>query len=290
MKIGILTDSGCNLKQELLKKHQIDVMPLIVQFNGQEYITGIEIDKQTIAHRICGAESLPAVKAPSVQAFAARYRELAADYDYLVSLHTTQTLSSAVDKARAAAEQVDELSITVIDSGTTSLGLGLLVCFAGKLRDEGVNYPEIVELLRKARRQLAVYLVVEKLACVEKAGLISKLKSYLLRNLNISLIFKSGLETENLDQISYIWGQKKTANRLVSLMKEQIQEADKAWVGWIYGSEQSDFSRVKELFSSTLEEQQLSYYLFNSLLGLPLLAKVGPQAYGGAVLTGDFLD
>src|SRR5215217_2105472 len=71
MKIGIVTDSTCDLPQYFIEQHELEVIPSILVLDGKEYADGIELSLEDFYHRL---PSLPpsasaTTAAPSIGEF-----------------------------------------------------------------------------------------------------------------------------------------------------------------------------------------------------------------------------
>jgi DegV family protein with EDD domain len=122
VSIKIVTDSTCDLPQDILQKFGITVVPLYINFGDQGYMDGIEISRQEFYQRLPESDPLPTTATPGVDAFRQTYEDLAEEgSSEILSIHISISLSSTVDVARAAAKQTLEVPVTVFDSTAWAL-------------------------------------------------------------------------------------------------------------------------------------------------------------------------
>ena len=131
MKIKILSDSTCDLSPELLKKHDITIIPLAVIKDGKAYSDGVDITTADIfAHVAAGGDlcSTAAINADQYQQWFAKYAD---EYDGVIHINISSEFSCCHQNARLAAEDFD--NVRVVDSRNLSTGQGLVVLKACEL-------------------------------------------------------------------------------------------------------------------------------------------------------------
>ena len=125
MPIGIVTDSTCDLPDEIVQENGIRVVPLYIHIGTTDYLDGIDISREQFYQGLAGYHQPPTTAAPGIDTFAQVYEELAQEgATGIVSIHISETLSNVVNVAQLAAQKVTTVPVTVIDSGQLTLGVG----------------------------------------------------------------------------------------------------------------------------------------------------------------------
>lgn len=112
------------------------------------------------------------------------------------ALHITQSkgLSPTIDNANRAIELVKEkypdIDYVAIDSKTTTIGEGMLVKLACKLRDEGKSRDEVMEIINQEKEHLQHFIVVDDLMYLKRGGRISGPKAVMGTILNVKPIIE----------------------------------------------------------------------------------------------------
>ena len=89
------------------------------------------------------------VEAPSEGEIAALYRRLGQTTDKIVAIHLSSALNDIVEVSHAAAQGfLGRQRIIILDTATTSVGLGLIVEAAARAAAEGAPQAEIVRIVR----------------------------------------------------------------------------------------------------------------------------------------------
>ena len=150
MNIRIVTDSTCDLPEEIVRQQAITVVHLYINVNEKSYLDGVDLTRDEFYAQLPGYFPAPKTATPSIETFIQAYERLADEgAQSILSIHMSQTLSSTVDSARAAAERFIRIPVTVLDSTQLSLGMGFLVEKAAQMVRLGKTMEEIVSTLKE---------------------------------------------------------------------------------------------------------------------------------------------
>lgn len=168
MKLGIVTDSTSDLPKYLAEQHGIEVIPTILIIDGKEYADGNGISRDDFYNRLPSLRTPPTTAAPSIGDFASRYDLLfARGCDHILSLHAAGTLTTIGNTARQAAQDFPG-RITVLDSGSLSLGLGFQAIAAAEAAENGLD--AALTAVRSTRERLKVYAALETMEYLRRSG------------------------------------------------------------------------------------------------------------------------
>jgi DegV family protein with EDD domain len=148
MKTQIVTDSGCDLPDQLTEDLGVTVVPMTVRFGDEELLSGVELSTPAFWERCARSPTLPETAAPSPGAFQAAF-EAAGDRgaDGVVCVCMSGALSATQEAARVAAEAVSgHLAVRVIDSRSISMGEGLIVIGASRTAAEGQSLEAVASV------------------------------------------------------------------------------------------------------------------------------------------------
>ncbi len=177
-KICIVTDSTCDLPADVLQALDIHVVPCYVNMNGTSFLDGVEISRSDFYQQLPKLVNPETTSAPGVGLFEEMYRSLIQNgAKKILSIHVTGKLSSVVETARLAAQNVCENVVEVIDSGQISLGLGYLVEEAAKAARTGMASMRVSSLIHEKVNKVFLYAVLDTLEYLRRSGRISNLKS-----------------------------------------------------------------------------------------------------------------
>jgi DegV family protein with EDD domain len=168
MKIGIVTDSTCDLPARDVETHGIEVIPSILIMDGQEFADGQGISREDFYRRLPGFKRLPTTAAPSIGEFLARYQKLlTAGCEHILSIHAASQLTAIFSTAQQAAEDFPG-RITCIDSGSLSVGLGFQALAAAEAAEDGLQ--AALQAVESVRASVRVYAALDTMEYLRRSG------------------------------------------------------------------------------------------------------------------------
>ena len=168
MKIKIISDSTCDLSQELLEKYDITLTPLTVIKDGKNYSDGVDITTADIFAHVAGGGDLCSTAALNIEEYATVFNKYTGLYDGIIHINISSGFSSCHQNARLAAEEFD--NVRVIDSKNLSTGQGLVVLTACELAKTCQSLDEIVEKLEEIIPKVEASFLLDKLEYMVKGG------------------------------------------------------------------------------------------------------------------------
>ena len=186
-KVQIITDSTAHFEDPTMPQRLgVTVVPLTIQFGRQYFKEGIDLTEDEFFDRMATSPQPPTLHAPMADDFRAVYAQVRKNTDQILSLHISGKLSQTCARARTAAEDfLGRCQIHVLDSWTTSVGLGILVEAAAQAANEGKSLGDIVRIVRGMIPHIYAVFFVDTLDYLEHSGLIGKSQSILGTMLSI---------------------------------------------------------------------------------------------------------
>jgi len=145
--VRIVTDSACDLSEDIAQALHIEVVPLTIRFGTEEFVDREELDNATFWKKLKESETLPETAAPSAGAFETRFRKLIdRGASGIICINLSSKLSGTMQAAQVAASAVsNDCVVQVIDSATCSMGLGSLCLTAARRASDGDPIESIVQ-------------------------------------------------------------------------------------------------------------------------------------------------
>ncbi len=168
MKIKILSDSTCDLSQELLDAHNITLVPLTVVKGDEQFKDGVTITPADIFNHVANGGNLCSTSANSVGEYTDIFAQYAKDYDGVLQINIGSGFSSCYQNACIAAEDFD--NVKVVDSMNLSTGQGLVVLEAVRLAKECNSVEELREKVQAFTSRVEASFLVDKLTYLAKGG------------------------------------------------------------------------------------------------------------------------
>ena len=168
MNIKILSDSTCDLPQEILEKYNITMMPLAIIKEGKSFSDGVNITPADIFNHVAAGGDLCSTAAINIGEYADVFSKYASEYDGVIHINISAEFSSCHQNARLAAADFD--NVRAVDSRNLSTGQGLVVLQACKLAKECSTLDEIVEKLNAFTEKVEASFLLDRLEYMVKGG------------------------------------------------------------------------------------------------------------------------
>ena len=168
MNIKILSDSTCDLPQEVLEKFNITMIPLTVIKGGQQFIDGVDIVPADIFAHVANGGDLCSTTAVNIGEYADYFAKYANDYDAVVHINISAEFSSCYQNACLAAEDFE--NVRVVDSRNLSTGQGLVVLKACELAKTCTDLDDLVDQLRTFTEKVEASFLLDRLEYMVKGG------------------------------------------------------------------------------------------------------------------------
>lgn len=186
-KVRIVTDSAARFEnRSAAQTLQITTVPMRVHLDEQTFIEGVNLDSEELFYRMQHSHAIPRISAPTVEEFETVFKALNKETSQVCVLTSSQHLSKTWHHAREASRSLlGRCEIVVIDSMTSSVGLGILVEGAAQAAADGARIEEVVRVARGIIPRLYSVYYVETLDFIQRAGLIGEAQAVLGDMLNI---------------------------------------------------------------------------------------------------------
>lgn len=278
MKVGIVTDSTCDLPDEQIKQLGVTVVPLFINIGDTGFKDGVDISREEFYANLPSYASHPTTGTPGTAAFVQAYQALAAKgVEAIISIHISQALSAVLDSARSAASEFSTVPVMVRDSRQLSMGTGFQVELAAQLAAQGKTVEEILSALDSLERRTFVAAALDTLEFLRRGGRMNGVMAGLGSVLQIKpiLTMRSGVPgSERVRTTS------KAEARLLSMVTERGQ-IERLVLLHSNAPERANKLRTALLpYVSEIDPQPIS---ITPVIG----AHVGPGAAGFALITKD---
>lgn len=168
MKIKILSDSTCDLSQELIEKLDITIIPLTIIKDGKPYADRVEIQPADIFEHVAAGGDLCSTTATNMGEYEEWFAKYSSEYDGVVHINIGSAFSSCYQNACLAAEDFD--NVRVIDSQNLSTGQGLVVLKACELAQTCTDLDELKDQLNAFTEKVEASFLLDQLKYMAKGG------------------------------------------------------------------------------------------------------------------------
>jgi DegV family protein with EDD domain len=275
--IRVVTDSTGYIPSDIVQKHRISIVPLQVLFGSETYdeITGIS--NADFYRRITTSQDFPTTSQPAVGQFKQAYQQILAldPAAEILVLTISSKLSGTYSAALTAAEQLPEAKITVFDSLSAAMGLGLMTITAVEMAAARQNLAQIIARLEQMRRDTSIFLVVDTLEYLKRGGRIGAAACFLGTLLNTKPIL--AVVEGKLQPLDRVRTKKKALERLFSELERKLAyPTQPVQAGVMHIAAEAEM----ESLTALIKERFNTTRLYTSELGPVIGAHLGPGALG----------
>lgn len=223
-KYVIMTDSSCDLPEEYIKEHGLDVLNLLYNLDGTIYGEDKTMDIREFYAKMRNG-SMPttmAVNPGEVANAMRRHLEQGEDILYIAfSSGLSASCQNAVLGANDVRDDFPDRKIIVVDSLCASMGQGLFVHYALKRRAEGMSLEENAKWLEDHKLNVCHQFTVDDLHHLQRGGRVSKTTAILGTMINVKPVLHVDDEGK-LVSLYNVRGRKKSLQALVTNMEKTI--------------------------------------------------------------------
>jgi DegV family protein with EDD domain len=174
MAIKIVTDSTCDLPENVIKDLRITVVPLFINIGERGYLDGVEITRKDFYTNLPDYADYPSTSTPGMDSFTRIYEELALQgATQILSIHISKSLSATIDVANRATKMFTEIPVVARDSRQLSTGTGFQVETAARMAQEGKSLDEITHALDDLAECTLVAAGLDSLDYLRRSGRLS---------------------------------------------------------------------------------------------------------------------
>ena len=188
MAIKIITDSTSDILKDEAEKLDIEVLPLHVFFDQDEFIPEITITNEEFYEKLKTVKHLPTTAQVNPERFYNAFKTYTDNGDEIIGLFISSELSGTYQSAIMAKERCESPNIHIIDTKAVTLTLKLMVVTAVKLRDKGVTAAEIIDQLSNITGKIRLFAVIDTLKYLRMGGRLNAATAFVGEMLGIKPI------------------------------------------------------------------------------------------------------
>lgn len=225
MSYKIVVDSCCDLPVEYRKNPKFEVVPLILEIDGNVIVDDDTFDQADYLAKVAASENCAKTACPSPELYMNAY-DCDADDVYVVTL--TSKLSGSYNSALLGKnlfhEEKGDKNIHIIDSLSACCGEANIALKAMELAESGLSFNEVVIEVEKYRDEMATYFVLDSLDTLRKNGRLTGMKALVATTLNIKPVC-IGANGEIMQKSQGI-GIKKALVKMTDIVASEIENPE----------------------------------------------------------------
>lgn len=277
--VCILTDSTAQFPAASFPGQElVSVIPLHVKFNGLRYADGKDLKLTDLPLSAHGPSS-PVARPPSSEEFRQFFQSLGDEYDEIVAILLSPNLCPALTNAQEAVKAIGWAPVTLIDSQTTGVGLGLLVQAAAGVALDGIPGLEIKRFILNQVSHVYTVFCIQSLTYLSQSGLLDVAQAVVGEMLGVIALFL--LENGRLVPVQKARNMRHLGDLLYEFISEFGELRHIALTRGVISFE-NEARSLRERLASDFPATPYSEHI----LGTALASMLGPRSLGLVVMEG----
>jgi len=277
-RVQVVTDTACDLPDELVERYGIGLVPLVVNIGGRAYRDRADITMPEVLDRMAQGERTT-VSLPSPADFIACYRRALERGRKVVSVHVTGRLSGTCGAALLAREMMPESEneIEIVDSLSGTMGQGWTVLAGARAAAAGADSREVVAAVESAARRVTLFVSVCDLMYIYRLGRLGAAQAWL----GTALAAKPILTCRDgvIQPVCRVRGRRRVIPRLVDLCRDVIPRGMRVRAAVLHTAAEEE----AETLAAALADGYVLEELHVVPMGPVITVGIGPGAVGCAL-------
>ncbi|MCL4530527.1 MAG: DegV family protein [Chloroflexi bacterium] len=272
--ITLITDSTCDIPQELTEQYKIAIIPQTVVWGDEILRDRIDITPQQFYERIKTDPKMPTTTLPAPADFENAYRSAIENGSKeIIMLTVSSAMSGTFQLAKQVAEQIN-IPVRVVDSKGPTMSLGWQVLAAARARLGGANADQIIEAADKVRKRLVQIVCLDTLEFLYRGGRIGSATRLVGSLLDLKPLVQINHETGIVESSGRARTRKKSIEMLIQRFFEQIQPGKLLHVAVLHGNALDEAQQIAERIHKEFSPHELLINITGPVLGI----NTGPGA------------
>ena len=171
MTIRIVTDSTSDLPEALAAEFGIKIVPCYIHIGRESYLDAVGLSRSEFYQRLPGYNPLPTTAAPGIGKFVEIYEQLAREgATEIISIHVYSKFSNLCNAAQLAANTLQNIKVTIVDSKSVSMGMGFIAIAAAKAARAGLSLAEVMAQIKDTIEHTYLFAVLDTLEYLRRSG------------------------------------------------------------------------------------------------------------------------
>jgi DegV family protein with EDD domain len=227
-QIAIITDTSVSIPEELIRKYDIHLVPLVFHLDNKTYRDTLDIKSaDELFQLVKKSANFPTTSAPPPGEYTELYRRLskkvAGIFNATMSSNLSMTFKSATQAKEEVAGELPDLNIEVFDSKTTVGAMGFIVLAAARAAASGEDLRAVVKVAEDIRDKVNYLFMMDTLSYLARSGRISKAAALAGNMLSMKPLTEISTVTGRPSVLARPRTKKKALQSLIDIVKQRVK-------------------------------------------------------------------
>lgn len=162
MRVQLIIDSASDYLKADADQQGILFMPLITTIDGVQYLDGVTLSHEEFYQKLDESASLPSTSQVPPYDYLQAYQKVRADGNEALVITISGKLSGTYESAVSAAQDFQDC-VYIVDSENVSVGERILIEYALRLIDRGLDAASIAAELNEKKKHVCLVALLDTL-------------------------------------------------------------------------------------------------------------------------------
>jgi DegV family protein with EDD domain len=278
-RIAILTDSGADIPPEVLDDLDVHIVPILINFGEQSYIDKISMTPDQFYKELEVNEQHPTTSQPSFGDFNRQYQFINTHYESIIAIHIPKAVSGTLNASASAAKRVYNRPVSIVDSLSSTTGLGLIVTYAAEAAKAGFTHNQILRAVQGVIPKTKMFAALVDLDFTVRGGRVSASKKRMVDALRLTPVISHNADG-SIKVAGVLPGRKQLARKMASFVVKRVDSSKTYRIVVMHCNQVEEAEVLKGLLEKALPNIESCRL---TTCGAALGVHAGPGAIGVAL-------
>jgi DegV family protein with EDD domain len=272
--IGIITDSTCDIPDDLIKKYDITIIPHIIIWGTEQFRDRVDLQAVDFYKRLVTDPVYPSSSQAGIPDFVKAYEEqISKGVKEIITLTVSSAMSGAYRMAQEAAKLV-KVPVSVVDGKGPTMSLGWQVLAAARARDAGADVKSILIMLDDLKNKLVQYVCMDSIEYLQKGGRIGDAIKWVGSMLKIKPLVSINHHTGRVEPVSLARTHKAIVDQMYDKFFAHFKDAKNLHIAVLHGNVLDEALALADRIQKEFHPVELIINMTGPVLGI----NTGPGA------------
>ncbi|GAB4412632.1 MAG: DegV family protein [Anaerolineae bacterium] len=268
MTVALITDSGCDLPDDVLRQYDIALVPLYILWGREQLRDRVDLTAEAFYRRLVTDAVHPSTSQPQPADFARVLNEAKARGAQEAVIITLSSGMSSTYEAALLGARSATIPVHVVDSRANSLTQGFQVLAAARVRADGGTAQDMIGAADRVRRHAVTLLHVDTLEYLRRGGRIGRAAKWLGTILNLKPLLQVDHDTGRIEPLSRARSRGQSLEKLYHAFFERLDTSRPLHVGIVHSESRADADALAERIRREYQPVELLIGVTSPVMGV----------------------
>jgi len=272
--IEIITDSTCDLPEDLVEQYGIKIIPQLIIWGSDQFRDRVDLQPVDFYRRLGSDPQRPTTSQAGITDFQRVYEEAARrGAKEIITLTVSSAMSGTYQSALNAAKSA-KIPVSVVDSKRPSMTLGWQVLAAARARDTGAEVNNILSTVDRVRKAMVQLVCMDTMEFLQKGGRIGNAIKWVGSLLQVKPLVSINHQTGLVEPVTLARTHKAVVEAMYNKFFKLLEGGKKLRIAVLHGNVPMEAEALAERIRTEFHPIELLINITGPVLGI----NTGPGA------------